>query len=164
MTGKYAAESKIATELIKIINFVEFAIGLVLKRTRFSKYTKKIFMKTNNDLGNAGEHIAAEFLTKKGYSVIAQNWRSGHLELDIIAQIGKTIVFAEVKTRSGTYFQQPFQAVNYTKQKLIIQAANAYINRYEIDFETRFDILSIVKTVNGYDVEHIEDAFYPKVR
>ncbi len=121
-------------------------------------------MKNNFDLGNAGEHIASEFLTNKGYSVLAKNWRSGHLELDIVASKSNTIVFAEVKTRSGTYFQQPFQAVNRTKQRLIIQAANAYINRYEIDLEARFDILSIVKKGDGYDVEHIEDAFYPEVK
>ena len=66
-------------------------------------------------------------------------------------------MIVEVKSRSGTYFEQPFQAVNKKKQRFIIEAANAYIDKYEIDFETRFDIISIVVTNKGFETEHIKE-------
>ncbi len=120
-------------------------------------------MEKNKNTGNEGEKIAANFLTSKNYKIIAQNWRAGHLEIDIIALYQNYIVFAEVKTRSSTYFEHPFQAVNAKKQRFIIKAANVYIEKYEIDFEARFDIISVIKTAKGYEIDHIEDAFYPHV-
>lgn len=120
-------------------------------------------MQKKNKIGHAGEQAAVNFLTNKGYRIRERNWRAGHLELDIIAEFDEFIVFAEVKTRSGTYFQQPFQAVNHKKQRKIIKAANIYIEKNKIELEARFDIISIVKTGSGYDIEHIEDAFYPRV-
>ena len=120
-------------------------------------------MQKTNNIGYVGEHVASNFLTKHGYSIMNTNWRAGHLEIDIIAKKDKFIVFVEVKTRSGTYFQQPFQAVNKRKQQFIIKAANVYIEKFEIDLEARFDIISIVKTNAVYEIEHIEDAFYPRV-
>lgn len=120
-------------------------------------------MTKNIKLGSEGENAAADFLTAKGYTVKHRNWRYKHKEVDIIAFTDDTIVFAEVKSRSGTYFEQPFQAVTKKKQRFLIEAANAYIEKYEIDLEARFDILSLVKTENGFNIDHIEDAFYPLV-
>jgi putative endonuclease len=115
-------------------------------------------------LGKNGEEAATKFLKEKGYEIRAVNWRFRHYELDIVAQFRNMLIIAEVKSRSGTYFQQPFQAVNHKKQKFIIDAANAYIEKFEIDLETRFDILSIVEKNGHFDIEHIEDAFYPRVK
>lgn len=120
-------------------------------------------MAEHNILGNNGEDAAAKFLKNKGYVIKARNWRFGKLEIDIIAEHNEMIIFIEVKSRSGTYFEQPFQAVTKKKQKFIIKAANAYIESYEVDFEARFDIISIVEQNNKFKIEHIEDAFYPLV-
>ena len=120
-------------------------------------------MAKNITLGKAGEDAAADYLCSEGYTIKHRNWRFKHKEVDIIAYKDETIVFAEVKSRSGTYFEQPFQAVTKKKQRFLIEAANAYIEKFEIDWEARFDILSLVKKDQGFDIEHIEDAFYPLV-
>ena len=120
-------------------------------------------MSENNNLGNIGEEKASEYLESKGYKIRDKNWRAGNLELDIIAEFQNRIVFVEVKCRSGNYFGEPFEAVNRKKQRFIIKAANFYIQRFNIDLEARFDIISIVKTNNKFEIEHIDDAFYPLV-
>ncbi len=120
-------------------------------------------MAEHNILGNKGEDAATEFIARKGYKIKARNWRFGKLEIDIIAEHNDLIIFIEVKSRSGTYFEQPFQAVTKKKQKFIIKAANEYIEKFEIDFEARFDIISIVEQNSKFKIEHIEDAFYPLV-
>lgn len=119
-------------------------------------------MLNNIIIGQEGESLAVNHLEKKGYKILSRNWRYKHLEIDIIAQFKNEIIFIEVKRRSGTYIEQPFQAVNKKKQKNIIEAANAYINKFEIDLSARFDIISIIS--EKYDkIDHIEDAFYPLV-
>jgi len=121
-------------------------------------------MSNNIEIGKEGENAAIEYLKAKSYKILHTNWRFRHLELDIVAQINKTVAFIEVKSRTGTYFQQPFQAVNKKKQQFIIEAANAYIEKYNIDFEARFDIVSIVIENGIPKIDHIEDAFYPMVK
>ncbi|NPA68085.1 MAG: YraN family protein [Chlorobi bacterium] len=118
-------------------------------------------MAVHNLLGKEGEDIAVDFLIRKGYKIIERNKRYGHLEIDIIAEHEDMIVFIEVKSRSGTYFEQPFQAVTLKKQRNIIKAANIYIEENSVDNEARFDIISIVKKDGCFFTEHIEDAFYP---
>lgn len=120
-------------------------------------------MAEHNILGKRGEDAATEFLAGKNYKILARNKRYGHLEIDIIAEYKEMIIFVEVKSRSGTYFEQPFQAVTIKKQKKIIKAANIYIEENEIDLEARFDIISIVEENDKFKIEHIEDAFYPLV-
>ena len=92
-----------------------------------------------------------------------RNWQFSHYELDIVCTKNNTLVIVEVKSRSGTYLEQPFAAVNRAKQKRIIAAANAYIEKFEIDFETRFDIISVISTEKNL-ISHIEDAFYPLLK
>jgi len=88
----------------------------------------------------------------------------GKLELDIIAENKDFIVFAEVKTRSDDFQMHPVTAVNREKQRSMIFAANNYIQWNNIDKESRFDIITIIKKADGYQVDHIEDAFYPTLK
>ena len=120
-------------------------------------------MSKNIDFGARGEQAAVDFLIKKKYKILERNWRYKKLEIDIIAFYNNMLIVIEVKSRTGTYFEQPFQAVTKKKQRFIIEAANAYIEKHEIDYETQFDIISIVEKHNKFDIEHIEDAFYPLV-
>jgi len=115
----------------------------------------------NNKLGREGEIAAVKFLKDKGYKVLEVNWRFKRFEIDIIAEHKEMLVIVEVKSRSGTYFEQPFQAVTKKKQSFLIEATNAYIHKKEIDLETRFDIVSIVASSGKFQIEHLEDAFYP---
>lgn len=118
-------------------------------------------MAQHNKLGETGEGLAVQLLRKKGYSVLAENWRSGRNEIDIVAQIGTTIVFVEVKTRSTAFFGDPSQAVSLAKQKRLVQAANDYLQQNHLELEARFDVVSIVVVGKETTIEHLEDAFYP---
>lgn len=118
-------------------------------------------MAEHNQLGAKGELLATHLLRKKGYSILAQNWRSGKNELDIVAKTGETLAFVEVKTRSTDFFGDPIEAVSPSKQKRIIQAANDYLEQHQLNLEARFDIISIVSNSKETHVEHIEDAFFP---
>ena len=120
-------------------------------------------MADHNETGKQGETIAVEYLQGKGYSILEQNWHNHHQEIDVIATKGNEMVIVEVKCRKGTPLAEPYAAVNRNKQNLLIKAANAYIQLKNIDKETRFDIISITlgkETV----IDHIENAFYPRVR
>ncbi len=120
-------------------------------------------MADHNETGKQGETIAREYLQDKGYRILEQNWHNHHQEVDIIATKGNELVIVEVKCRTGTPLMEPYTAVNRNKQNLLIKAANAYIQWKNIDMETRFDIISITlgKEVR---IDHIESAFYPRVR
>lgn len=120
-------------------------------------------MAEHNDTGNKGEELAVTFLIKKKYTIRETNWRFKNLEADIIATINDTLVVAEVKTRRSNYFGEPETFVNRQKQKNIIKTAHAYIQRYNLDLEVRFDIISVIISDNETQIKHIEDAFYAKV-
>ena len=111
-------------------------------------------------LGKRGEALAAEYLKSKGYRILEINWRSGHREVDIIAQDNDQIVFIEVKTRTGIYSGNPVEAVDFQKQRLLIDAAEDYINLNNIDLEARFDIVTVIIDGDSHSINHISEAFY----
>jgi putative endonuclease len=117
-------------------------------------------MAEHNELGTKGEERASDFLQKKGYRILASNWRNNHHEIDIVARYNNTLVVAEVKTRTGRIFGEPEEFVLKQKQKNLIRAANAYLVRNNLDIEVRFDIISIVvEKEDKFVINHIEDAF-----
>jgi putative endonuclease len=116
-------------------------------------------MASHNELGVKGETLAVNFLRSKNYNILATNWRWQKAEVDIIAQIENTLVFAEVKTRSSDTFIKPEEAVNEKKQQLLIDAAEAYCEANMIDLELRFDVIAIVHQGSKIITKHIEGAF-----
>jgi putative endonuclease len=118
-------------------------------------------MPKNQDTGRVGEMLASEYLKEKGYSIEHVNWKAKGCEIDIIARFKKKWIFVEVKTRSGTGFGWPEQAVNRTKKRHIARAANNFIFTNKIDDEIRFDIISITRNGDTHEIYHIEDAFVP---
>ena len=118
-------------------------------------------MAAHNETGKWGEEKASVFLEERGYEVLEKNYRHKHMEVDLIAKKDRTLIFIEVKTRSGTGFGMPEEFVNYTKAKLIMKAAEYYIYATDWHFDIRFDIVSILILPNGsLNIRHIEDAFY----
>jgi putative endonuclease len=113
------------------------------------------------ELGKRGESIAAEYLLGKGYRIRHRNWRFGPKELDIVATRNGMLVFVEVKTRWSSYWEEPKESVRRRKQRHIAEAAEAYIQKYELNMDAQFDIISIVLQGDRVQIEHIEDAFYP---
>lgn len=121
-------------------------------------------MATHNDLGKTGENLAKEFLVNKGFKILKENWRFKHKEIDLVCKDGDDLIFVEVKTRSDDFFQQPYEAVEYNKINFMVEAAEAFIEKYEDFAEIRYDIVSIVlKKGAKPSVEHIVDAFIPGV-
>ena len=119
-------------------------------------------MALHSDLGNRGEAFASTYLLKQGYNVLEKNWHFGHEEIDIIAENADFIVFIEVKTRRDNSFGEPEFFVTRTKQRHLIKAANAYVQKKEIDKDVRFDIIGILMRKDvAPAIHHIEDAFYP---
>jgi len=112
-------------------------------------------------LGQKGEQIAYNYLSKLGYVLLGRNWRFKHKEIDLIMMDGDELVIVEVKTRSTAYFERPQDAVNLKKQRLLIQAANAYVEQKDFSGNIRFDVVSIICNEQITKVEHIQDAFYP---
>lgn len=118
-------------------------------------------MADHNELGIQGELIAKSYLLKKGYRILACNYRFKKFEVDIICLKDELLVVVEVKTRQSDFMAGPEKTVTRAKQRSIITAANAYITDNELDYETRFDIISIILNSNQREIEHLEDAFYP---
>jgi len=114
-------------------------------------------------LGQKGEDIAARYLEQHGYVVLDRNWRSGHKELDLVVRKDNTVVFVEVKTRTGTDYGDPWNFVDNRKIRRIVNSADAYIRFRCIDLDVRFDIVSITVEDGDFKVEHIEEAFFPPI-
>ena len=121
-------------------------------------------MNINKQTGFQGEEIAVNFLEKRGYKILNRNWTYKHKEIDIIAQLNKELVIVEVKTRSADSLVTALESVSLKKQRLIIEAANAYIVKHDVNLETRFDIITIVYSNGTCQIEHIENAFYPRMK
>ncbi|MEN2398269.1 YraN family protein [Flavobacterium sp. MC2016-06] len=117
-------------------------------------------MAEHNELGKKGEELAVEFLQQDGYEILDRNWTFQKAEIDIIALKESVLAIVEVKTRSSLDFGLPQDFVKPKKIQLLVKAVNAYINYREIDFNVRFDIISIHKNGETFAIEHLTDAFY----
>ena len=110
-------------------------------------------MKKSESLGNLGEKAALKYLTDNSYKIIRTNYRVGRLgEIDIIANNGEYLCFVEVKTRSSTAFGLPSEAVTYRKQATIRKIASIYINHLEKEPPVRFDVVEIIGTQKGNEL------------
>ncbi|HET7038981.1 MAG TPA: YraN family protein, partial [Gemmatimonadales bacterium] len=110
-----------------------------------------------------GERQAAAFLESGGWQVLAHRFRVGRLEVDLIARRGRVVAFVEVKTRRGTGFGTPFEAVTWGKQREIVRVARAWMDRHgSPDDVYRFDVVGVIHGPEDVvTVQHLEDAFRP---
>ncbi|MDR0427922.1 MAG: YraN family protein [Dysgonamonadaceae bacterium] len=111
-------------------------------------------------LGKEGETAAVNYLKERSFRILHLNWRYGHLELDIVAQKDDELIVIEVKTRSGNW-DSPESAVTGLKISRIVTATDCYIKHFDIDLPVRFDVICITGSYPNFQIEHIEDAFYP---
>ncbi|NEM96544.1 YraN family protein [Pontibacter burrus] len=109
--------------------------------------------------GRHGESLAQQYLQEQGYMLLETNYRYKRAEIDIIARKGELLVFAEVKTRASDVFGYPEEAVDARKEKMLLDAAEAYILAIDWQQEIRFDIISVTLT-SPPTIVHFEDAFY----
>lgn len=118
----------------------------------------------NQAIGGRGEDLACEMLINMGHRILERNYRSGHLEIDIISVDADGIHFVEVKARKNNIQGNPEDNVNPAKQRKITKAALGFLNRKGKEFssmECFFDIIAI--TFNGDEVNKkwIPQAFLP---
>ncbi len=117
-------------------------------------------MAQHNELGKKGEELAVGFLLKNGYKILERNYIFQKAEVDIIARKEDTLAVVEVKTRSTNYFGNPEDFLKPEQIKNLVKAVNEYVTVYDLEVEVRFDIISIIKEKQGFNIEHLENAFY----
>lgn len=115
--------------------------------------------------GKFAEDRAAEFYVKRGYAIRDRRWRpkdarGPSLEVDLIAQSGRTVAFVEVKAR-GANSPDPLDAIDAAKIRKLVRAADIYLSRMSEDVEYRFDIVGVTGSEEDYEIEVVEDAFMP---
>lgn len=110
--------------------------------------------------GHWGEDLACAMLLDEGATIRERNWRSGHLEIDIIAAKDDILIFAEVKTRADLNID-PLEAIDKRKQQNMVRAAVHYMGAFGREFGCRFDYFAINGTPDSYRIEHLPDAFSP---
>ena len=113
------------------------------------------------DTGRAGEQLAVDFLTGKGWQILERNWRAGHREIDIIASYGSILHFVEVKTKHGRYYGNPEDQVGRGKMRYLAGAAEQYLFRNPGWKRIQFNIVAITLLRNREpEILLIEDVFY----
>lgn len=112
-------------------------------------------------LGRKGEELAARHLVKIGFVILAKNWRCREGELDIVATDGQTLVVCEVKTRSGTRFGEPAEAVTADKMARVRRLTGQWLSTHRVGWcRIRFDVIAICVERDGeVRLRHIEGAF-----
>ena len=114
----------------------------------------------NKSLGSRGEEAAALYLKHHGYKILERNFRVPAGEIDIVAEQGDTLVFAEVKTRRSDRCGRPAQAVDYRKQQKIIMIAKWYLRqRHMEECPCRFDVLEVYARGETCRIRHLAGAF-----
>ncbi|MFZ1889915.1 MAG: YraN family protein [Candidatus Binataceae bacterium] len=110
--------------------------------------------------GRRGEQIAERHLRRLGYRIVARNYRAAGAEIDIVAMDGETIVFVEVKRRTGTVAGTPEESVDLAKQEQIRRAAERFVAHYRAaERDARFDVVAIVEGGRSRRLQHLKDAF-----
>ncbi|AQX08828.1 YraN family protein [Elizabethkingia ursingii] len=116
-------------------------------------------MAEHNDFGKLAEELAVNFLKQNHYQILARNWYWQKAEIDIIAKKDNIIHIVEVKARTSDDFITPEEAVNRKKRKLLIMAANEFVQNLDEEVEVQFDIISILSENGKFTLEYIDDAF-----
>jgi len=118
-------------------------------------------MSIHGEFGKKGEQLASEYLEKKGYSILRRNYRYLKAEVDIIAQKEGVLAIVEVKTRTTEFLQGIEAAIHRKKIRLLVMAADHYVQEHDLDVEVRFDIITLLHTDGRFMITHLEDAFFP---
>jgi putative endonuclease len=111
-------------------------------------------------LGRVGEAVAARWLRRRGWRVMAQRFRSGRRDVDLIVERDGTVAFVEVKTRRDAAFGDPIEAVSWRKQRELIRSAKVWADRFGPPGACyRFDVVGVIVIGRDARVRHIENAF-----
>lgn len=120
-------------------------------------------MGRNNLVGAWGEAVAATYLRRKHYTLLASGYRCRYGEIDLIVANRRYLVFVEVKLRKSDAFARACEFVDSKKQERLRITASMYLEQYPTDLQPRFDVIEIYAS-EGVETKHpkiyhMEDAF-----
>ncbi|MEO6881619.1 MAG: YraN family protein [Mycobacteriaceae bacterium] len=113
-------------------------------------------------LGAWGEQVAVDHLRAQGLVLLDRNWRCRDGEIDIVVTDGTTVVFVEVKTRSGTGFGRPEEAVTHRKLSRLRRLAQRWLAEHRLGWvEVRFDVVAVLadRRTGVSELEHLVGVF-----
>lgn len=112
-------------------------------------------------LGALGERVAARWLERQGWRIVARRFRSGHRDLDLVASRGGVVAFVEVKARRCGTLADPVTAVGWRKRRELVRSALVWIDRHGPPAASyRFDVVAVLAGPGRrVRVRHVEDAF-----
>ncbi|HNQ35871.1 MAG TPA: YraN family protein [bacterium] len=115
-------------------------------------------------LGARGEALAADFLRRRGYRILARNYRTRLGELDLVARHGREIVFIEVRTRQGGGFGTPAESVRRLKQSRWRRAAVVFLQQQDwSDRPCRFDFVGVdLSDELAPDIQLLQNLILPE--
>ena len=120
-------------------------------------------MGRNNVVGAWGEAVAADYLRKKRFQVIATGYRCRYGEIDLVVQNRQYLVFVEVKLRSSDRFAEAREFVDLRKQERLRATASLYLDQFPTDLQPRFDVIEVYAPEGSATkhprIIHLEDAF-----
>ena len=123
----------------------------------------------SQELGKWGEQLAADYLSKQGYAILAKNVYTPYGELDLVASLpvetkpeGTRLVFVEVKTRRSRTFGYPEESITANKQEHLISAAQHYLQENpDLDYDWQVDVIAIESYKDREPViRHFENALH----
>lgn len=115
--------------------------------------------KASRALGAQGEKLAARYLERLGLEIVQRNWRCSHGELDLVAfdREKDTLVFVEVKTRSGLGFGAPLEAITYAKARRLYQLARLWLAANDCRASRiRIDAVGVLFGESGVQISHVK--------
>ena len=117
-------------------------------------------------IGRRGEDIACGYLLRHGHTILDRNWRSGHLEIDIVSLDAAGLHFVEVKSRVAPASAGPEENVGYSKQRKIAAAARIYLHSghkmsHFAEEEVFFDVFSVIFEGEKVEVNYFPQAYFP---
>lgn len=112
--------------------------------------------------GKLGEAVAARFLRKRGYQVLARNYATRLGEIDLVVFRGGTVAFVEVRSVNEPAGPDPALTVTPAKQRRVVRAAEEYCTRNGLRGRAalRFDVIAVRFPESGRpELRHYENAF-----
>ena len=108
--------------------------------------------------GRLGEALATRYLQRRGYEILASNWRCPRGELDIVARIGGKLVFLEVRTRRRSDTEEAFASITARKRERLLAAIHEWLecNRQQ-DADWQVDVIGVAMGART-KIDHVEDA------
>ena len=120
-------------------------------------------MARNKLAGAWGEALAAEYLRKKRYTLVAAGYHCRFGEIDLIVQDKKFLIFVEVKLRKSADFASAMEYVDRRKQDRLRMTASMYLSQNPTKLQPRFDVIEIYApegtATRNPEIRHMEDAF-----